>query len=106
MANACLGREMNNPGQLRVAVENGTSCYPVAEVDLMKGEAVAPLELGQEGAFQLWVVIGVQIVEADDDLAAVEQTPGDTESDESGGAGDENHASLHRAASIVKSAVK
>src|SRR4029077_10213733 len=27
-------------------------------------------------------------------------------SDESGGAGDENHASLHRAASIVKSAVK
>jgi hypothetical protein len=57
----------------------------------MKGEAVASLELGEAGAFQLWIIIGIQIVEADDDLAAVEQPPDDTESDESGGAGDENH---------------
>ena len=49
------------------------------------------------GAFEAHVVIGVEVVEPDDDVSASEQAGVDVKADEPGGAGDENlHAGVPR----------
>ncbi len=49
------------------------------------------LDLVHPVPFQLHVVVIVQVVEPDHGLAPVEERAADVISDESGGAGDENH---------------
>ena len=64
----------------------------VGEIELVEGEAVAPLKLREPRLLQPHVVVGIEIVEPDHLVAAVEQRLGGVVSDEAGGAGDEDIA--------------
>ena len=48
-----------------------------------------PPELRQAGLLQAGIVIAVQVVDADDGVAALEQSEAGVEADEAGGAGDQ-----------------
>ena len=62
----------------------------IGEVGDDLGEAGAAFEAGEAGALEVDVVVVVEVVEADDFVAAVEQALGDVRADEAGGAGDED----------------
>ncbi len=61
-----------------------------AKIQLVEGEALVPLKLGEPGLLQLYVVVGIEIVEPDDLIAAVEQRLSGMVTDEAGGAGDQH----------------
>ena len=61
----------------------------VGEIAFDELEARQFGELGEPRLFQFRIVIGVEIVEADDAAAVAEEPPRDVETDEAGGAGDE-----------------
>ena len=66
----------------------------VGEIQLVEGEAGGALKLGQPRLLQLNVVVGIEIIEADDLIAAVEQRLSGMVTDEPGRAGDQDtHAS-------------
>ena len=58
-------------------------------------------KLGEPRLLQRRIVIGVEVVEADDVAAVSQQPPRDVKADEAGGAGDEDRAVSHRLCSRV-----
>ena len=89
VADAGLGAEMNDP--LRPSFgEEPLHAGAVGEVQLVEGEALAPLKLVEPRLLQIYVVVGIEIVEADDLIATLEQRFSGMVTDETGGAGDEH----------------
>jgi hypothetical protein len=89
IAHAGLGGEMDHalgphPGE---EVRNGGA---VGEVELLEGEAGAPLELGQAGEFEADVVIVIEDVHAVDLIAAVQEALGEVETDKTGDTGNKS----------------
>ena len=89
VANPGLSGEVNDPLWTPLG-EQLLHTSTVGEVQFVEGEALAPLKLGEAGMLQLYVVIGIEIVEADNLIAAVEQRLCGMVTDEAGGAGDQH----------------
>ena len=84
VAHAGLGGEVDDA--LRsVGGEGVFDGVAVGEVGDDLGEAGAAFEAGEAGALEVDVVVVVEVVEADDFVAAVEQALGDVRADEAGG---------------------
>ena len=65
----------------------------VGDVDLLEPEVRKRLELREPGLFQPRIVIGIEVVEADDVVPVRQQAPRDVHADEPGRSGDENQFS-------------
>jgi hypothetical protein len=68
----------------------------IGNVDLFEAEARKSPESGKAGVLEPRIVVGVQIVEADHVMSALQQPPRDMHADEPGRAGDENRRSRSR----------
>jgi hypothetical protein len=62
----------------------------VAQIGFDEGEIIMREEVAEVAVFVEAGVVGVEIVEADDGIATVEQGFGNAGADEAGGAGDED----------------
>ena len=62
----------------------------IREIELDELKIVKLGQLGAARVLQLRIVIGVQVVDADNVAAALQQPPCDMEADKAGRAGDEN----------------
>ena len=89
VADAGLGGEIDHRIGLDLG-EEGRDAVAVGEVDLRVAVAGLGLEVGQAGGLQRRVVVGVEVVEAHDLVAARQQPARQVEADEAGRAGDEN----------------
>ncbi len=89
MAHAGLRREMHDLGKA-MRLEQFRHSLAVGNVQLLEPEAGKCLELRNAGRFQPRIVIGVEVVEADDVIAVRQQAPRNVHADEPGRAGDEN----------------
>jgi hypothetical protein len=80
-----------------VLLEDSEEDVVVAEVGFEEGEVLMGKDVAEVAVFVGAVVVGVEVVEADDLVASAEQGFGESGTDETGGAGDENfHESLLR----------
>ena len=87
VAHAGLRREMHDMGEPMLG-KQGRHAGAVGEIEPDEAEAGKLCEFGEPRVFQRRIVIGVEIVDADDGAAAFQQTPADVIADETGGAGD------------------
>ena len=72
--------------------EQGLHRCSIGQIALDEAESLMACELGDACALQAGVVVIVEVVEADDDVARLEQALGEVVADETGGAGDEKGA--------------
>ena len=70
--------------------ENVEQGFGFAEIGLDEGEVSLREEVAEVAVFVDAVVVRVEVVEADDGVAASEEGGGETGADEAGGAGDED----------------
>ena len=97
VADPRLSGEVNDPLRPRLG-EQPLHTRAVGEVQLVEGEALAPLKLAEARLLQLNVIVGIEIIEADNLIAPVEQRLSGMVTDETGGAGDQHtHMSYSRA---------
>lgn len=89
VADAGLGGQVDDGAETVFGEEVGHAAS-IGKVEADEGEAGAALELGEAGVFEGGVVVVVEVVEADDGVAAVEQAGSGVEADEAGGAGDQD----------------
>ena len=89
VADARLGGEVDHPARPRGG-EQGGDAVAVSQVQRMMVIGGVGLKLGQARLLQRRIVIGVEVVQADDALAPLQQTPGGVKADEAGGAGDQD----------------
>ncbi len=89
VADARLRREMDHAGHALFG-ESGLDRRPVAQIGADEAKSLVLLEAGEPGLLEGDVVIGAEIVEADDLVAAVEQPRRGVIADEACGPGDEN----------------
>ncbi len=89
VAHAGLGGEMDDVAEA-VGVEQPRQRRAVGEVDSLEGEAGVPAQLVEPGLLQGRVVVGAEVVDADDGDARAQQPLGQVEADEAGGARDEH----------------
>ena len=91
VAHSGLGREMDDPGD-RSALRRDRRGHGLAvgDVGAGEGEARVWLQQGEPRFLEAHVVVVVQIVHAEDALAAREQRPAHVEADEAGGPGHED----------------
>ena len=94
MAHACLGGEMDHGGET-VRGKQRRHAVAVIEIELVEPERIVSGEFRKARLLELGIVIGIEVVEADDTVAVRQQSVRDMESDESGGAGDQNRRSRH-----------
>jgi hypothetical protein len=94
MSHPGLSREMDDAGQSRVALDQAENPIAVGDIELGEGETGVSPELRQTRLFQFDVVVIVQIVDADDPLAAIEQRLGDMKTDKPGGTREKNRHPL------------
>jgi hypothetical protein len=93
IAHASLRREVDDAVEA-FGREEGFHARPVGDVELDEAESVVRLQAGQPVLLEPDVVIVVEIVQADDLVAALEQAQGRGHADKSGSAGDKDlHAS-------------
>ncbi len=100
VADAGLRGEVQHAVEARVG-EQPRDAVGVGDVELLEAEAGQRLELRQPVALQADVVVVVQVVDADDVVAAREQRLRGEEADEPGAAGDQHR---HRCSTTVPSA--
>src|SRR5690348_7216743 len=89
MTHPCLRREVNDIGKTMLGKERRCS-VAVRQIELGEPEFRMFRKPADTIMLQLWIVIGIQIVKADDLAAIVEQPLGDVKADEPGGAGHQN----------------
>ncbi|MNC44026.1 hypothetical protein D3C75_929190 [compost metagenome] len=97
VADPGLGGEVDDAARL-VFGEQGGDALAVGQVERVMAIVRMFLQQGQTSLLQRRVVIGVEVVQADDRLAALQQPPGGVEADEAGRAGDEDGIVGHQAA--------
>ena len=91
IANPGLGAEMDDVVELRLT-ERSIQRFSIGEIRLDEAEAIAEaaLELREPRLLEPGIVIIVEVVDADDVAAALEERVRRCESDEAGAAGDES----------------
>jgi len=89
VANPGLGGQVHDPVGAAVA-HKGLDRIAVGDVEPGHGETGARLERRRAAGLQRRIIIGVEDVDADDGLAAIQQAMSDMGSDEAGGAGDDD----------------
>ena len=89
VAHAGLGAEMDHPLRSHLG-EEPLHARPVGEIQLVEGKAGGALKLAEPRLLQLYVVIGIEVIEPDDLVASVEQRLGGMVTDEPGRAGDQD----------------
>ncbi len=90
MAHAGLGRQVDDAVEVAVPVGQRQHRVAVRDVGFEEGECLVLAQRFQPGELQDRVVVGAEIVDPDDRLAARQQGAGDVRSDEAGGTGDED----------------
>ena len=103
-AHAGLGAEMDDALETALGEEPGHA-VAVGEVELFEAEAVMAVEAGEPGLLQSGIVVIVEIVDADDLVAAFEQNPGCLVTDEAGSPRHQNAHDPPRASRGVSSTV-
>src|SRR5258708_5502288 len=89
VANARLRGKIDDTLRLRV-FENATNPFRVGDVETLETKAGSAAQTRQARLFQLRIVVVVEIIDADDLVAACEQALCDVITDETGCAGDED----------------
>src|SRR5438034_8980106 len=92
IAHSGLGGEVDDPPRAPLAKEAGHLCA-IGDVEPDKLEPVEVAELLKARLLQLRIVVGIEIVDSHDGVAALEEPFRDVVADESGRAGDENQNS-------------
>ena len=90
VAHAGLGRQVDVVGDVRVGLGDACHRRAVGDVGLDEGEAGVLPQLRQPGLLEAGIVVAVQVVDADDGVATLQQAEAGVEADEAGGAGDEH----------------
>ncbi len=90
MADADLGREMDDAFEIGIEGEDRARRLGIADVEIVEGEVGVLFQLGEARLLQLERVIGVHVIDADDLLAALKQALRHMHPEEAGRAGDEN----------------
>ena len=98
MANPGLGGKMHHMGEPTFRKQR-RHAVAVLEVELMEAERIVAGEFGEARLLEGGVVIGVEVVDADHGAPARREALGDVETDEPGGAGDQDRLSRHRSPS-------
>ena len=93
-SHAGLRAEMHHVGEAMLGKKR-RHASAVRKVEFDEAEAFELFELGEARLFQPGIVVGVQVVDADNGAALPEQQPRDVEADEAGGAGDEGGLLSH-----------
>jgi hypothetical protein len=94
IAHAGLGGQMHHGGETVFGKER-RHAGAVGEIEFRETEAFELGQLREARILQRRIVIGVEIVEADDGAAGFQQPPRDVKADETGGAGDEDGVTRH-----------
>jgi hypothetical protein len=81
---------MDDAGQIDMALDQAENPIAIGDIKLGEFETGIGPELRQTRLFQFDVIVIVQIVDADDPLAAIEQHLGDMKPDEPGGTREKN----------------
>src|SRR6185437_16223498 len=89
IAHARLRGEMHDMRKPVLGEQRGNA-VAVGKVELDEAEAGMSGKLRETGILQLRIVIGVEVVEADNGAAAFQKSLGDVEADKTGGAGNED----------------
>ena len=89
IAHSRLGGEMEDPLDPLVGIGESLHGAAIGDVEALEGEIPETLEQRQPRLLQVDVVIVVEVVDADDLIAALEQGLGGVKADETGRAGDE-----------------
>src|SRR2546428_7775452 len=93
IAHAGLRGEMDDASRALLTKQTG-HLRAVGHIEQDELESIEVAKLPQSRFLQPGVVIRIQVIDADDVVATLEQATGDVISDEAGRAGDENHASI------------
>src|SRR6185312_9026909 len=75
--------------------EQGLHRRAIGEFELDEAESGLSLEDGKPGLLQLWIVVMVEVIDADDGASASQQTLSDVKPDEAGSSSHENHVIRH-----------
>ena len=94
IAHACLRGEVNHAGKSSAA-EQPFSCRTVGEIEALKGEPGALLQLRQPCLLQGRIIVGIDAVDADDGPAGLEQPARQAKPDEARRSGDEDGLIRH-----------
>src|SRR5665213_243458 len=96
MTHAGLSGEMHDVRKTVFGKER-SHAGAIGEIELDEAEARKLGQFRKPRVFQLRIVIGIQVVDADDRPGALQQTARDVKADETGGPGDKNGSySRHR----------
>jgi len=90
VADAGLGREMQDGGPVRQPADDPRDRVRVGYVDLLEPEPAVVRQPGQPGLLQRRIVVGVEIVDPDDLIPTRQQGGGTTHADKAGGAGNQD----------------
>jgi hypothetical protein len=92
--NAWLGTKMDDVGKLVLGEER---CHAVSIGEIEPGEPKGGMrrQLSQTRLFQGWIVVGIEVVQADDRVPFPQQPVRDMVADETGRAGDEDGRRRH-----------
>ena len=85
-----LRREMQDGGAVRQPADDPRDLRRVRDVDLLEPEPSVCRQPVQPGFLQRRIVVGVQIVDADDRVPTRQQGGGATHADKAGDAGDQD----------------
>ena len=102
VAHARLRGEMNHMCK-PVPLEQREQRFTIGEIDLLEFEPVVVLQDGEPRVLQGRIVVGVQIVEADDGAPLLQQPLGDMKADEARRARDQHRILRHYVLSPTKS---
>ncbi len=94
MAHARLRAEMDHLGKTAIREQCGHAAA-VRQVKLVKLKFVVAREFRETSLLELRIVIGVEIIDADDVAPVLDQAPRNVKADKTGGPGDQNRRSRH-----------
>src|SRR5579863_4392573 len=90
VAHAGLSRKMHDAVNIGMPLQHGLQRTAFGKFHFVEGEVLVDAKLLQPGLFQRDRIVVVEIVDADDFLAALEQRSAGMHADKSGGAGEKN----------------
>ena len=94
VAHACLRRKVYDAIEAFLCKETRNG-FPVADIHLKETERRVRLQPGESIAFELWVVVSVEVVQANNFVTSIEQRLRDVHANEPGSAGNEDlHGAL------------
>src|SRR5215470_2521689 len=101
MSHPRLRREVNDPRKA-VLFEQVRHALAIGKVEFDKAYSVGFCQLRAAGFLQHGVVVGIQVINADDISPVAHELPGNMESDEAGSSGHENRTVSHQSCLISR----